>query len=154
MTASARQFQTIALLCCGIAGLATSVPAAAETTIDRMRCKIDQLVDDFDVPFNQVQIQVKVDTTDPFTPIDIWVTHDEFGTVAPIHYGVLPVDGTATAEWDSSPDGTDPSVLYIDPGFVDANESITASVNVTGVATMSHTCRVKTSSMYRQDTKP
>ncbi len=126
-------------------------PAYADE-IDRTRCKIDGLFDSLGNPFNHVQIQVKVDT-ESTQPVTIWVTN-AFGTMSSVFSGYA-VGGTATGEWDSSPDVLTADVLLIDSGFAEADEEITAAATVGGVpvATMTVTCKVKTSGVFRQDTK-
>jgi len=118
-----------------------------------VRCKIDLRADALGNPINHVQIQVKARSSDPAElPVSLTVTNDRTGATATDWERPF-IDGSATGEWDSSPDPGVATTL-IGSSFVLPGENITASIGVPGVGTKRATCKLKASAMFRQDTKP
>jgi hypothetical protein len=152
-----------------LAALAASGESQAQQLVDpsfevfRIRCQIDVDVDPatgLETP--KVQIQVKA-RSDLLETVDIWVerypgtgTPDDLSSVVSTYVDL----GTATADWDTFPDGLDPAVVTVPGDFVVDGDQIQAHARDTSTygsgqqVTDVAKCATKTSSQFRQQTKP
>ena len=130
----------------------------------RIRCQIDIDIDPvtgLEAPKVQIQVKARADLLDS---VDIWVEKYP-GTGAPQDFSPIVSTffdlGSATADWDTFPDPFDPNPVATIPGdFVVDGDQIQAHARDTSLfgsgqqVTDVAKCATKTSSQFRQQTKP
>ena len=153
---------TLAFLMVMTVGSSSALAQVIDPSLEvfRIRCQIDADVNPATgvlEPKVQIQGKARADLLDG-AAVDFGVQNLTTTTSLPPNVVSTVFElGSATADWDTFPDATDPTpVTTVDGDFVVGGESIrvTAKVKATGqTVTGEAECADKTSSQFKQDTK-